>query len=200
MVRHTAKVQSKCAACVLPTHCHFICFIFFNWMLLEFKVKVPKLILCSTDLFYQLQPLVHCALSLGLLYGNINIEANFQKGAWLLFPIIPFLVNGSSASNLCALVHWRLLTHWSTSSLSLIVNPLIFKCTKNWMVLFLYCIKIPQQERKAVEMQQQVCTKSKTKTSSYSKKIKIKPVKKAKNASKLHTLGHPCSFSCNQKN
>lgn len=68
------------------------------------------------------------------------------------------------------------------------------------MVLFLYCIKIPQQERKAVEMQQQVCTKSKTKTSSYSKKIKIKPVKKAKNASKLHTLGHPCSFSCNQKN
>lgn len=67
-------------------------------MLLEFKVKVPKLILCSTDLFYQQQPLVHCALSLGLLYGSINTEANFQKDAWLLFLIIPFLVNGSSAS------------------------------------------------------------------------------------------------------
>lgn len=41
--------------------------------------------------------MVHCALSLRVLYGNINTEVNFQKVAWVVIPMIPVLVNESSA-------------------------------------------------------------------------------------------------------
>jgi len=109
-----------------------------------------------------------------VLYGNTNAEVYFQKGAWVVIPMIPFPSVGAVQANLC-------LVHWGPSSYSLeyqIVpncKLLIFNYAKMWMVLFLYCYKIALQKRKTMKKQQQVCTKSKTKTTSHTKKpVKLK--------------------------